>query len=207
MYDLASTVLAQKLAQVTGVGDVTVGGGSLPAVRVELQPRALTQYRITLDEVRQAIAGANLLRPKGVIEDDERHWQIQASDQLTKAAEYQPLVIAYSNGAPVRLRDVARVYDGVEDRYNAGYFNDQPAVLLVVSRQPQANIIATVDGVTAQLPALRAFLPAGVALDVASDRSPDHPGDAAGSAEHAAHRRRPGDLRGAAVSGQRCAPR
>ena len=172
LYDLASTVLAQKVAQVTGVGDVTVGGGSLPAVRVELQPQALTQYGISLDEVRQAISGANLLRPKGVIEDDERHWQIQASDQLTRAADYQPLVIAYRNGAPVRLQDVARVHDGVEDRYNAGYFNDQPAVLLVVSRQPQANIIATVDGVMEQLPALRAFLPAGVSLDVASDRSP-----------------------------------
>ncbi len=172
LYDLASTVLAQKVAQVTGVGDVTVGGGSLPAVRVELQPQALTQYGISLDEVRQAIGGANLLRPKGVIEDDERHWQIQASDQLTRAADYQPLVIAYRNGAPVRLRDVAHVYDGVEDRYNAGYFNDEPAVLLVVSRQAQANIIATVDGVIAQLPALRAFLPAGVSLDVASDRSP-----------------------------------
>ena len=172
LYDLASTVLAQKVAQVTGVGDVTVGGGSLPAVRVELQPQALTQYGISLDQVRQAIASANLLRPKGMIEDSDRHWQIQASDQLSRAADYQPLVITYRNGAPVRLADVARVYDGIEDRYNAGYFNDKEAVLLVVSRQAQANIIATVDGVTAQLPALRAFLPAGVTLDVASDRSP-----------------------------------
>ncbi len=172
LYDLASTVLAQKVAQVTGVGDVTVGGGSLPAVRVELQPQALTQYGISLDEVRQAISSANLLRPKGIIEDDQRHWQIHASDQLATAAEYQPLVIAYRNGAPVRLSDVARVYDGVEDRYNAGYYNDKSAVLLVVSRQAQANIIATVDGVREQLPALRAFLPAGVSLDIASDRSP-----------------------------------
>jgi multidrug efflux pump len=172
LYDLASTVLAQKVAQVSGVGDVTVGGGSLPAVRVELQPQALTQYGLSLDDVRQAISSANLLRPKGMVEDSERHWQIQASDQLATAAEYQPLVIAYRNGAPVRLADVARVYDGIEDRYNAGYFNDKPAVLLVVSRQAQANIIATVDGVLEQLPALRAFLPAGVSLDVASDRSP-----------------------------------
>ncbi len=172
LYDLASTVLAQKVAQVTGVGDVTVGGGSLPAVRVELQPQALTQYGLSLDEVRQAIGSANLLRPKGAIEDAERHWQVQASDQLSTAADYQPLIITYRNGAPVRLSDVARVYDGIEDRYNAGYFNDKPAVLLVVSRQAQANIIATVDGVREQLPALRAFLPAGVALDVASDRSP-----------------------------------
>ncbi|AMY12094.1 Multidrug transporter MdtC [Luteitalea pratensis] len=172
LYDLASTVLAQKVAQVIGVGDVTVGGGSLPAVRVELQPQALTQYGISLDQVRQSISGANLLRPKGIIEDGERHWQIQASDQLTKAADYRPLVIAYRGDAPVRLQDVANVYDGIEDRYNAGYFNNENAVLLVVSRQPQANIIATVDGVMEQLPALRAFLPAGVSLDVASDRSP-----------------------------------
>ena len=172
LYDLASTVLAQKVAQVTGVGDVTVGGGSLPAVRVELQPQALTQYGISLDQVRQAISSANLRRPKGMVEDSERHWLIQASDQLLTAEQYQPLIITYRNGAPVRLSDVARVYNGVEDRYNAGYFNDKPAVLLVVSRQAQANIIATVDGVTAQLPALRAFLPAGVALDIASDRSP-----------------------------------
>jgi multidrug efflux pump len=172
LYDLASTVLAQKVAQVTGVGDVTVGGGSLPAVRVELQPRSLTHYGISLDEVRQAISSANLRRPKGVIEDSERHWEIQASDQLVTAEEYQPLIIAYRDGAAVRLSDVARVYNGVEDRYNSGYFNDKPAVLLVVSRQAQANIIATVDGVRAQLPALRAFLPAGVTLDIASDRSP-----------------------------------
>jgi multidrug efflux pump len=154
------------------VGDVTVGGGSLPAVRVELQPQALAQYGISLDQVRQAIGSANLLRPKGMVENSDRHWQIQASDQLTKAADYEPLVITYRNGAPVRLGDVARVYDGIEDRYNAGFFNERDAVLLVVSRQAQANIIATVDGVTAQLPALRAFLPAGVTLDVASDRSP-----------------------------------
>ena len=100
IYDLASTVLAQKVAQVTGVGDVTVGGGSLPAVRVELQPHALTQYGIALDDVRRAIASANLLRPKGIVEDGERAWQIQASDQLTRAADYEPLIIAYRNGAP-----------------------------------------------------------------------------------------------------------
>src|SRR5215211_7974857 len=103
MYDLASTVLAQKVAQVTGVGDVTVGGGSLPAVRVELQPYALMQYGIALDEVRRSISQANLLRPKGGVEDDTRFWQVQASDQLTKAAQYEPLIVSYRNGAPVRL--------------------------------------------------------------------------------------------------------
>jgi multidrug efflux pump len=172
MYDVASTVLAQKVAQVAGVGDVTVGGGSLPAVRVELQPYALMQYGIALEDVRRAIAGANLLRPKGGIEDDRRYWQIQASDQLTRAKQYEPLIVAYRDGAPVRLADIAKVSDGVEDRFNSGYFNTQPAVLLIISRQPNANIIETVDAITAQLPALRAFLPGDVELHVASDRSP-----------------------------------
>jgi multidrug efflux pump len=172
IYDIASTVLAQKVAQVTGVGDVTVGGGSLPAVRVELQPNALTHYGIALDDVRRAIASANLLRPKGAVEEGQRYWQVQASDQLSTAADYRPLVIRYQDGAPVRLSDVARVYDGVEDRFNTGYYNSQPAVLLIVSRQPDANIIKTVDAIYEQLPALRAYLPAGVDLHIASDRSP-----------------------------------
>ena len=172
MYDLASTVLAQKVAQVTGVGDVTVGGGSLPAVRVELQPNALTQYGISLDEVRRAISSANLLRPKGSVEEGQRSWQVRASDQLTRADEYKPLIVAQRNGASVRLSDVANVYDGVQDRYNTGFFNDKEAVLLIVSRQPDANIIETVDAITAQMTTLRAFLPAGVDLAVASDRSP-----------------------------------
>jgi multidrug efflux pump len=172
MYDVASTVLAQKVAQVAGVGDVTVGGGSLPAVRVELQPYALMQYGIALDEVRRSIASANLLRPKGGVEDETRFWQIQASDQLTRAKQYEPLIVTYRNGAPVRLGDIAKVTDGVEDRFNSGYFNTQPAVLLIISRQPDANIIETVDAISEQLPSLRAFLPGDVELHVASDRSP-----------------------------------
>ncbi len=172
LYDLASTLLAQKVAQVSGVGDVEVGGGSLPAVRVELQPNALAQYRISLDDVRQAIATANLLRPKGSVENAQNHWQVQASDQLSRASDYKPLIVMYRNGAAVRLDDVARVYDGVEDRFASGFFNDQPAVLLVVSRQPDANIIQTVDAIHAQMDTLRAFVPAGVNLSIASDRSP-----------------------------------
>ena len=160
------------MAQVTGVGDVTVGGGSLPAVRVELEPNALTQYGISLDDVRSSIASANLLRPKGMIEEGQRSWQIKASDQLSRANEYKPLIVAQRNGASVRLSDVANVYDGVQDRFNTGFFNDKEAVLLIVSRQPDANIIETVDAITAQMATLRAFLPAGVALAVASDRSP-----------------------------------
>ena len=172
IYNLASTVLAQKVAQVTGVGDVTVGGGSLPAVRVELEPNALTQYGISLDDVRQAITGANLLRPKGVVEDGPQSWQVQASDQLAKAADYRPLIIRYREGAAVRLSDVARVHDDVEDRFNTGFFNNDPAILLVISRQPDANIIKTADAIHQQLPTLRAFLPADVDLSIASDRSP-----------------------------------
>ena len=172
IYDISSTVLRQKVAQVKGVGDVTVGGGSLPAVRVELQPQALAQYGIALDEVRRAIASANLLRPKGGVEDGTRFWQIQASDQLTRAKQYEPLIVTYRDGAPVRLADIAKVTDGVEDRFNSGYFNTQPAVLLIISRQPDANIIETVDAITEQLPSLRAFLPGDVELHVASDRSP-----------------------------------
>jgi multidrug efflux pump len=172
IYDISSTVLRQKVAQVKGVGDVTVGGGSLPAVRVELQPQALAQYGIALDEVRRAIASANLLRPKGLVEDGQRSWQIQASDQLTRAADYRPLVVTTRNGAPVRLSDIATVTDGVEDRFNTGFYNEKPAVLLIVSRQPDANIIETVDAIRAQLPALRAYLPAGVDMQIASDRSP-----------------------------------
>jgi multidrug efflux pump len=172
LYDLASTVLAQKVRQVTGVGDVTVGGGSLPAVRVELDPRALTQYGLSLEDVRRTIQQANILRPKGSVEEGDRYWQIQASDQLTQAADYRPLLITYRNAAPVRLTDVAKVTDGVEDRFNTGFYNNKPAVLLIVSRQPDANIIKTVDAINAQLPTLRAFLPADAHLDVASDRSP-----------------------------------
>jgi multidrug efflux pump len=172
IYDLASTVLAQKVAQVTGVGDVTVGGGSLPAVRVELEPNALTQYGISLDDVRRTIATANLMRPKGSVEEGQRSWQIRASDQLSRAEEYKPLIVAQRNGASVRLSDVANVYDGVQDRYNSGFFNNKPAVLLIVSRQPEANIIETVDAIQAQMPTLRGFLPAGVDLAIASDRSP-----------------------------------
>ncbi|MDZ4336275.1 MAG: multidrug efflux RND transporter permease subunit [Pseudomonas sp.] len=172
LYDVASTILAQKLAQVTGVGEVQIGGSSLPAVRVALEPRLLDQYGIALDEVRQSISAANAKRPKGAVEDAERHWQVQASDQLEKAADYLPLIIRYQDGAAVRLGDVASVTDGVEDRYNSGFFNDEQAVLLVINRQTGANIIETIAGIREQLPALRAVIPASIELEVAMDRSP-----------------------------------
>jgi multidrug efflux pump len=172
LYDLASTVIAQKLAQVQGVGQIDVGGSSLPAVRVELQPRLLDQYGVALDEVRNAISAANQDRPKGDLADADRHWQIQAKDQLHKAADYQNLIIRYQNNAPVRLSDVAKVSDSVENRYNSGFYNDERAVLLVVNRQPGANIIETIEDIRALLPGLESVMPASAKLEVAMDRSP-----------------------------------
>ena len=172
LYDLASTVIAQKLSQVQGVGKIEIGGSSLPAVRVQLEPRLLDQYGVALDEVRNAIDQANQDRPKGDVADADRHWQIQANDQLRKAAQYQDLIIRYQNNAPVRLGDVARVADSVENRYNSGFYNDEKAVLLVVNRQPGANIIQTIEDIRAELPALEAVMPASAQLDVAMDRSP-----------------------------------
>lgn len=172
LYDFASTILAQKISQVNGVGEVTVGGSSLPAVRVQLNPHALEHYGIALDEVRQAIADTNSVRPRGVVEEGARQWQVQVSGQLRKAAQYLPLIIRYRDGAPVRLGDVAKVTDSVEDRHSSGFHNNRPAVLLMVSRQTGANIIATIDAINAHLPALRALVPADADLEVVMDRSP-----------------------------------
>jgi len=172
LYDLASTVLAQKLSQVSGVGEVQVWGSSLPAVRVQLNPNALAHYGVALDEVRQAIANANSVRPRGMIEHDERQWQVHVSGQLRRADEYRSLIVRYRNGATVRLGDVAEVTDSVENRYAGGFHNHQPAVLLMVRRQPGANIVATIDAINAQLPGLRALVPADADLSVVMDRSP-----------------------------------
>lgn len=172
LYDIAATVLAQKVSQIQGVGEVSVGGSSLPAVRVQLNPHALSHHGIALDEVRRAIANANSIRPRGSVEEGGRQWQVQISDQLRRAEEYLPMIIRYREGAPVRLGDVAKVTDSVEDRYSNGFHNDQPAVLLMISRQPGANMIATIDAINAQLPGLRALLPADADLAVVMDRSP-----------------------------------
>ena len=172
IYDAASTILAQRLAQITGVGDVTVDGASLPAVRVQLDPNLLAHYGIALDEVRQAISDANPLRPRGMIEDDSRRWQVQTSQQLRQADAYRPLIVRYVDGAPVRLGDVATVTDSVENRYSSGFHNDRPAVIVNVSRQPGANIVETIDDIYAQLPMLRALMPADSQLSVVMDRSP-----------------------------------
>ncbi|HIE0647705.1 TPA: multidrug efflux RND transporter permease subunit MdtC [Serratia marcescens] len=172
LYDFASTQLAQKIAQTEGVGDVTVGGSSLPAVRVELNPSALFNQGVSLDSVRQAISNANLRTPLGSTESQDKRWQIQSNDQIKKAEGYKPLIVHYNNGSAVRLSDVANVIDSVQDVRNAGMTNAQPAILLVVSRSPDANIIATVDRIRAELPDLQASIPASIKLNIAQDRSP-----------------------------------
>ena len=172
LYDLASTVLAQKLSQVGGVGQVTVGGSSLPAVRVLLDPRALDSMGVPLDRVRQVLQDVNSLRPGGLVQLDDRQWQIRANAQLRKAADYTPLIVAWKDGRPVRLADVAQVSDSVEDTNQVGYFNDRPAVLLIIRRQTDANIIDTVDAVRELLPAFQSLLPERVRLTIAQDRTP-----------------------------------
>ncbi|MHA3599837.1 multidrug efflux RND transporter permease subunit MdtC [Yersinia enterocolitica] len=172
LYDFASTQLAQKIAQTEGVSDVSVGGSSLPAVRVELNPSALFNQGVSLDAVRQAISAANVRRPQGSIDSSEQHWLVQANDEIKTAEGYRPLIIHYNNGSPVRLQDVANIVDSVQDVRNAGMSDGKPAVLLVISREPGANIIATVDRIRAELPALRASIPASIELNIAQDRSP-----------------------------------
>ena len=172
MYDAASTVLAQRIAQVPGVGQVNVGGGALPAVRVEINPDKLAANGIALDNVRMALTATNANRPKGSLEDDRRHWQIGANDQARSAADYAPVLLSYRNGAAVRLRDVAEVVDSVQDVRNYGVANGKPAVLLFVLKQPGANIIETVERVRELLPRLRAQIPQAIDLDVVNDRTP-----------------------------------
>ncbi|MBX9753535.1 MAG: efflux RND transporter permease subunit, partial [Pseudomonadaceae bacterium] len=176
LYDLASTVLAQKIAQAEGVGQVSVGGSSLPAVRVDLNPDALNQHGLALDDVRQAISDANSDGPKGAVEQGSQHWQIDGNDQLRSAAEFIPLIIRHNNlegGQVLRLGDVAEVSDSVENVRNAGFSGGQPAVLLIITRQPAANIIAATDAIHALLPALRETLGPAVKLKVMDDRSPN----------------------------------
>jgi len=171
LYDMASTNLAQRISQVSGVGQVTVGGGSLPAVRVELIPSALNKLGIGFDEARAAIVATNANKPKGFLDDGERYWQIQANDQAKTAKEYLPIIVAYRNGAAVRLGDLGRVEDSVQDLRNHGMANGKPAVLLIINRQPNANIIETVDRVKALLPELRTSIPADVDLTQTMERT------------------------------------
>ena len=171
MYDVASTILQQKLSQVEGIGQVVVGGSSLPAVRVELNPDALNKYGIGLQDVRSTISTTNVQRPKGQVEDSSRTFEIKTNDQLYKAEEYKPLIVTYRNGAPVRLSDVASVEDSVEDVRNAGLVNGKPAVPLILFRQPGANIIDTVDRVSNMLPQLSASIPSAIKMSIVMDRT------------------------------------
>ncbi len=171
LYDAASTILAQKISQVDGVGQVSVGGSSLPAVRVELNPTSLNKYAIGLEDVKTALSNANANVPKGSLDDGNRSVALEASDQLFHAADYVPLVVAYRNGRAVRVGDVGDVVESVENVRNIGYFGSEPAVLLIVSRQPNANIIDTVDRVQALLPQLKAAIPSAIVLSTVMDRT------------------------------------
>jgi len=171
LYDAASTVLAQKLSQVEGVGEVVVGGSSLPAVRVDLIPQALFKYGIGLEDVRAALSSANAHSPKGGIDVGNQRYQIYANDQANKASDYTSLIVAYRNGAPVRLSDIGEVTDSVENLRNSGLANGKPAVLIILYRQPGANIISTVDRVKALVPTLRASVSPAIDLNLAVDRS------------------------------------
>ncbi|WFR78190.1 efflux RND transporter permease subunit [Janthinobacterium rivuli] len=173
IYDAVSNLVQQKVAQVKGVGDVELGGGSLPAVRVELLPYQLNHYSVSMEDVRAAIQASNANRPKGAISGDERSLQIYSGATTASggrsASDYRSLVVAWRDGAAIRLDDVADVVDGVENNNTLGLFNGDPAVIVLITRQPGANVIATVDGVRALLPQLQAQLPGDIKLQVASD--------------------------------------
>jgi multidrug efflux pump len=171
LYDLCDSILGQKLAQIDGVGQVSISGGAKPAVRVDLNPNALAHYGIGLEEVRAALRTANANTPKGNLEDQGNRWVLFATDQLLKSEQYVPLIVAYRNGAPVRLSDIAKVTEGIEDIRNSGYANGKPSVNISISRQPGANIIKTVDNIKAILPELRATIPPAATLDITSDRT------------------------------------
>jgi multidrug efflux pump len=171
MYDVAASVLQQRIAQIDGVGQVFVGGGALPAVRVEVNPAALNALGLGLEDLRTFLGSANANRPKGQFGAGAHSWSIASTDQLYKAQEYRPLVLSYRNGAAVRVQDVGDVVDSVEDVRTVGYANGKPAVLIIVSREPGANIIAAVDGIRALMPTLQASIPPTIKLSVLSDRT------------------------------------
>lgn len=171
MYDMGSTILEQKLSQVEGVGQVFVGGSSLPSVRIELNIQSLNKYGIGLDTVRTAISAANATIPKGQLTSGDHISDIVANDQIFHPSEYKPLVMGYNNGAVVRLSDVAEVKESVEDVHNAGLANGKPAVVVVIFKQPSVNVIETVDRVYVAMPQLKASIPAGVEMTVMMDRT------------------------------------
>jgi multidrug efflux pump len=171
LYDAASTILAQKISQIQGIGQVTVGGSSLPAVRIELNPVALAKYGIGFEDVRTAIAETNVNRPKGALEDTTHHWLIHANDQAKTASDYMPLIVSYRNGAAVHLSDLGQAIDSVEDSRSAGLKDGKPSVLLLLNKQSGANIIKTVDKIKSLLPQLHSSIPSAIDLSVVLDRS------------------------------------
>jgi len=171
LYDLSDSILAQKISQVDGVGQVNTYGGAKPAVRVDVNPNALAQYGISLEQVRIALRSANANTAKGMIEDPTNRYVLSDSDQLLEASQYAPLIVAYRNGAPVRLSDIAKVTEGIEDLRNSGYANGKPAVVIGIGRQPGANIIETVDRIKALIPELKASIPPSVTLVPIFDRT------------------------------------
>jgi multidrug efflux pump len=171
LYDAADSILEQRLSQIEGVGQVVVGGGALPAVRVELNPTQLNSMGISLEQVRSVLAAANANLPKGEFADDHYAWSISATDQLLKADQYKPLIVGYHSGSVVRLSDVANVRDSVQNLRASGYSDLKRAILVLIWRQPGANVIDTVDRVYGALPALRASIPASIDLNVVLDRS------------------------------------
>ncbi|QLR03450.1 multidrug efflux RND transporter permease subunit MdtC [Providencia zhijiangensis] len=172
MYDVASTRLAQRIAQIDGVSEVAVGGGSLPAVRVELNPTALFNQGVSLDAVRSAISSANVRQPQGYINNDDNRYQVQTNDELKKAADYRPIIVHYSNGNAVKLSDVAVVKDSVQDVRAAGMSSGEPAILIIIRREAGANIIETVKRIREELPEFKDMIPAAIDLQVAQDRTP-----------------------------------
>ncbi|MGB7592848.1 MAG: efflux RND transporter permease subunit [Terriglobia bacterium] len=171
MYDAASSILAQKLSQVSGVGQVIVGGGALPGVRIELNPTALNKYGIGLEQVRGVLSSANANTPKGHFSDGHRMYEVGANDQLLKAINYIPLIVAYRNGSAVRISDIGQARDAPEDILQTGYLNGKQSVMIIIFRQPNANIIDTVDGIRAALPQLKAAIPQAIDMRVAMDQT------------------------------------
>ena len=171
IYDAVSNVVAQRLSQVSGVGDVEIGGGSLPAVRISANPFLLNKYGVSMEDIRAAIQSANANRPKGALEGNGQRYQIYTTDAGRKAADYAGLVVAWRGDAGIKLSDVADVTDSVADTRTLGLFNGKPAIIVLITAQPGANIIQTVDSVRATLPELRAQLPGDITVDVASDRT------------------------------------
>ncbi|MGN0918900.1 MAG: efflux RND transporter permease subunit, partial [Oxalobacter sp.] len=172
MYDAADTIIAQKLMQLEGVGDVFVGGGSQPAVRIDLNPQQLARYGLNLEHARSAITAMNLDRPKGSVSNSSTKWQIDANDQVKTARDYKPMIIHHASGSVIRLQDVAEVTDGVQNIYNKGVVNGKQCIMLIIFREPGANIIETVERIYSAMPKLKASVPADMDLGVVMDRTP-----------------------------------